>query len=284
MDLIDLLVGSEGTLGVTTEITLEAIPKVPTAMALLQCTSEEEALQLITELGNQEPEKRKSREPGGISAVEFIGENALKLLRKKGHAIADDVKSLLLVQAEIPDGDLTSLELLAETYKSDDFPIGMPNNPDTQKEFLALREAVPITVHEKVGELQSEKVGADPCVKPDRLPELMNIYYEEFGKAGIEVYAWGHGEGNFHFNVICPYEQLARAREIMVICGNRVIDELKGTMMAEHGTGKNAQKKGFLIKMFGEEGVNEMREVKKAFDPQGILSPGNMFEFSVQTS
>jgi hypothetical protein len=53
---------------------------------------------------------------------------------------------------------------------------------------------------------------------------------------------------------------------------------------AEHGTGQNAQKKGFLVTMFGEKGVEEMRQVKRAFDPEGILSPGNMFDLSVQTN
>jgi FAD/FMN-containing dehydrogenase len=190
---------------------------------------------------------------------------------------------LLLVQAEMPDGDEKSLDLLADACSSD-FDIGMPGDTATQEKFIELREAVPKTVNEKVRGLGSQKVGADPCVKPELLPDLMRIYYEEFGKEGINVYAWGHGEGNFHFNVICPPAQLAQARKIAVICGNRVIAELHGTMMAEHGTGQNAQKKGFLVTMFGEKGVEEMRQVKRAFDPEGILSPGNMFDLSVQTN
>src|SRR5208282_4289327 len=69
MDLVDLIAGSEGTLGIITEATVRVLEEPPTTMALIPCDSDQQAFELITRLEGQEPEKRTTLEPGGISAV-----------------------------------------------------------------------------------------------------------------------------------------------------------------------------------------------------------------------
>ena len=71
------------------------------------------------------------------------------------------------------------------------------------------------------------------------------------------------------------YEELERAKEIYALMAKKVL-ELKGTVSAEHGIGKLKHK--YLEMMFGEEGINEMRRVKKVFDPDMLLNNGNMFQ------
>lgn len=282
MDFIDLLIGAEGTLGVITDVKLKVIKEPKTAMALISCESEEQAMDLIAQLREQEPEKRETYEPGGISAVEYIGLNAVKLIRAFGNSRPPkNANALVLVQVESPDGNDESLSQMAETCDQLGIQyIGLaePNDRSTKERFIRIREDVPTTVNDLVGRLGSTKVGADPCVQPKDLKELMRIYREGFDAAGLQYFAWGHGEGNIHFNAIPQPEQISAAQQVILDCGKTVIRDLGGTGMAEHGVGKNKIKQKLLVDMYGEEGIAQMKAVKQALDPEWKLASGNLFQ------
>lgn len=287
MDLIDLFVGSEGTLGVITEAKIKLLKEPPTWMALVPCESDKQALELVGRLRNQEPEKRDTLEQGGISAVEYIGSDAVNLVREHGGPNItkppEEGNAFLLVQIE--EGNEDSLAAFYENCVEsdiDDFYVAEANDRILKARFTDIRESVPITVNEQVAERKKAdtavtKVGADPCVKPEDLDQMMEIYATELKKAGITFFVWGHGEGNLHYNALPDSEQaVMRAQAAVQRAGEKVITELGGTGTAEHGVGKNPAKQGLLTALYGS-GVNEMRAVKGAFDPQGVMAPGNIF-------
>ncbi len=285
MDMLDLVVGSEGTLGVITEVTLHVREEPPTTLLLIPCVDDAQALDLNARLREQEPEKRITREPGGISAVEIMGENAVNLIRRESKIKPpENAGALLLVQVEMPDGKEDSLVQVLETCATLPIPIpddhilgAMPDDTAGKGRFIAVREAIPLMVNELVRHKGSTKVGTDSCVQPVDLPKLVSVFDTEFGNRGVDYYWWGHGEGNFHCNAIPSQDHISIAREAALRVGERAITQLQGVGTAEHGVGKNAQKQALLKILYGEQGINQMRNVKKAFDYQGKMAPGNIF-------
>lgn len=301
MDLIDLIAGSEGTLGIITEATIRVLEEPATTMALVPCTSEQQAFDLISQLEQQEPEKRVTLEAGGISAVEVIGARATTLLRETGpimdKAGADvrlpDGAAFLLVQIE--EGEKDSLSLFAEHCEAvgidlETVSMAEPSDHKLKDQFITIRETVPRRVNEAIRRRKEQdaavtKVGADPCVKPERIADMMRIFQEEYDTAEVEFYWWGHGEGNIHYNAL-PYtaEEVERAKLAALRAGVRVIKELNGVGTAEHGVGKNIMKQLLLLALYGEKGANDMLAVKYAFDPAGILARGNIIDLSALQS
>jgi D-lactate dehydrogenase (cytochrome) len=295
MDLIDLFAGSEGTLGVITEAKIKVMEEPPTMMALVPCDSDEQALKLIARLWGQESEKRETLEPGGISAVEYIGSSAVNLLKEHGKTIprgagAEDAKAFLLVQVEdVAD----SVEAFINNFSEERIADFLPAHPDPDimpekdyhdktEGFTNFRESVPLTVNEQIAALKVTKVGADPCVKPEKLKQMIAIYDEESDRAGIKrpIY-WGHGEGNLHPNFLPENEEEVKlAMRVVLKAGERVMAELHGTATAEHGIGRNEIKKALVLAQHGRQGIKEMYAVKQAVDPYGRLAPGNIFSLA----
>lgn len=303
MDLVDLIVGSEGTLGVVTEVTLEVKKEPPTVMAMVGCDDDKQAIELMMQLRKQEAEKRKTLEPGGISAVEIMGEKAVELLRKNGKNVPKNGKSFLLVQIEVPenfeitddpvpsDGPANSYHYFLKNcidkkVSTNNIYTASPDMKDDyddlKKEFTALREAVPIGVNKLIEQNQKNdkgvtKVGSDACVPPELADKAISLYKTGFSKNGLEWYFWGHGEGNFHVNAVPKStEETEKAKEIIARVGRVLIKRYKGVGTSEHGVGKNPTKIGLLKLLYGDDVTDKMQEVMDAFDPFRVFGVGNL--------
>lgn len=289
MDLVDLFVGSEGTLGVIAEATVKALPEPATYMAMVSCSNDKQALDLLTELRTHDINKRLSLQPGGISAVEYMGSKAVELVKKYGSIKPpENSAALLFAQVEGTEEDLLAFADICQKHGVDEdnvFP-AMPQDRLEKASFIVMREAAPITVNEQIARFKQKdpaitKVGADPCVNPEDIGTMIDIYSEEFAANGIDFVTWGHGEGNLHFNTLpTTADEVERAKQVILSAGKRIITELRGTGTAEHGVGKNIIKQQLLIALYGEQGVDQMRAVKQAFDPTGVMAPGNIFPVS----
>jgi D-lactate dehydrogenase (cytochrome) len=112
-----------------------------------------------------------------------------------------------------------------------------------------------------------EKVGA-----------LLGFYAAEFERRGLDAAVWGHvSDGNLHPNVIPrSFADVESGREAILAFGREAL-RLGGAPLAEHGVGRNPIKQELLRMMYGDEGIEEMRRVKRAFDPEWKLSPGVLF-------
>jgi D-lactate dehydrogenase (cytochrome) len=303
MDLIDLFIGSEGTLGVITTVTFRTLSPVPTtALALIPCRSEPEALALVADL-RQEP---------SVAAIEHMDRRCLEILHEDGADRQQDVsfpagtELALLLQMELPAGT-SEADAFAEIESSlspgapstslrrvcrlldahgvfDDTEMALPGNARRAGQLIAIREAVPAGVNHRVGRAQRDidrriaKTAADMIVPFDRFAEMMRIYRDGFAARGLDVAVWGHiSDGNVHPNVLPrSYEDVERGKDAILFFG-REVARLGGCPLAEHGVGRNPIKQTLLRELYGDAGIDQMRAVKRALDPDGKLAPGVIF-------
>jgi D-lactate dehydrogenase (cytochrome) len=314
MDLVDLFIGSEGTLGVITDVTFRILSPAPsTAFAMVPSTSEQQALALVESLRDASRRTWNDRDPNGINvaAIEHMDRRSLEIAREDGvlarHNVSlpDDTGIALLVQLEVP-ASVTpdaAYEQIASALESAaaDSPLGrfcraldaaglfaraeiaLPSQRRIE-DLIAVREAVPEGVNRRVGDAKRTvderitKTAADMIVPFERFAEMMEIYRRGFAARGLDYAIWGHiSDGNVHPNVIPgSYDDVVQGREAILDFG-REVTRLGGSPLAEHGVGRNPIKQALLRQMYGEEGIEQMRAVKRALDPGWKLAPGVIF-------
>jgi len=300
MDLIDLFIGSEGTLGVIVAATLRVVPVRPAqCLAFVPVPTRETALTLVTTL----------REHPSVAAIEHMDSACLALLhedgvdRQFGVSIPDDTAIALLVTLELPP-ETTGARAYDDIgrFREADTPLGrfcdvldragvlehveiaVPGNHARAAQLLAVREAVPAAVNARVGRAKARidpriaKTAADMIVPFDRLGALMRLYDEEFARRGLEAAVWGHiSDGNLHPNVIPrSMDDVESGKEAIRVFGREVI-RLGGSPLAEHGVGRNPVKQELLRDLYGDAGIEDMRRVKESLDPEYKLAAGVIF-------
>jgi D-lactate dehydrogenase (cytochrome) len=289
MDLVDLFIGSEGTLGVVTEVTLRVLPERP-AQCLVFATLDNRsaALRLVADL-------RRHAAANGVAAIEHMDRRSLALLREDGIdrqfgvTIAADADIGLLIAFELESALADSAadhvgRVLAAAGIDRDVDVALPHDRARAAQLTAVREAVPAAVNARVGRAQQSidpsisKTAADMIVPFERLGELMDLYDAEFARRGLDAAVWGHiSDGNLHPNVLPrSAADVASGRDAILQFG-RVVMQMGGSPLAEHGVGRNPTKQQLLREMYGEHGIDEMRAVKRALDPDWKFAPGVLF-------
>ena len=275
MDLVDLFVGAEGTLGVVTEITLKLLPKPGPLNGLTAFfRSEEAALQFV----------RFLREETDPVAIEFFDRHALDLMRrmKSEEPAFSGLPELhpgyhtaiyFEFDGEVPDTVAAEAETAVECWFSEG-----EREIETLK---SLRHAVPESVNMLISERKRAvpgltKLGTDMSVPDEHLEDVMHMYHEGLNAADLEYVIFGHiGNSHVHVNILPrSMEEYERDRALYLEWAKQVV-EWGGSVSAEHGIGKI--KTGFLQLMYGDEGIKAMKGLKKLFDPAGRLNPGNLF-------
>ena len=299
MDLIDLFIGSEGTLGVITKATLDAIPMPSIHWALVACPNEQKALdvnQRLRELSLETREKRKGGDINprviDISAIEYVDAPSMRVLREDGQSKRGitpplEAKTMLIIQVEKADGDTSEelgLRLLSEVEKyglSEGFQFAPPDNTGQIKYLTDMRKAVPDGVNRRVKENQVTKMAGDFIVPMDKVKEMLEFARKTCEDLDLDLYIWGHSsDGNFHPNIVAKTPEDAElAKRALFEIGKKVI-ELGGSPIAEHGVGRNKTKQALLKLLYTPAEIGQMRQVKRALDPEGKLAPGNIFAMS----
>jgi D-lactate dehydrogenase (cytochrome) len=197
-------------------------------------------------------------------------------------------------EPEAPDSPVVRfLRLLADAYRAnlaepgwlDRIDIAVPGDRRRASQLLAFREAVPAAVNARIAVAQHasdpriEKTAADMIVPFDRFGAFLDFHEREFGRRGLDAAIWGHiSDGNLHPNVIPrTFADVESGREAILAFGREAI-RLGGSPLAEHGVGRSRTKKRLLVELYGEAGVEDMRRVKRALDPEWKLAPGVLFE------
>ena len=315
MDLIDLFIGSEGTLGVITDVTFSVLPlPASRVLALVPAPSEAAGLRLVANLRHAAQQTWQAGDPRGIdlAAIEHLDRRCLQLLKedgtdvKLGVVVPPSTELALLVQLELPeeltpaaafdqiaaalsaDPPDTALirfcRLLQSHEVFDRTELALPGDERRASQFLAFREAAPIAVNRRVAAAKRtidpriDKTAADMIAPFDRLSDMMSMYRDGYTRRGLDYAIWGHiSDGNLHPNVIPhSYEDVVAGREAILEFGRQVA-RLGGSPLAEHGVGRSAVKQALLRELYGDAAIEEMRAIKRVLDPDWKLAPGVIF-------
>ena len=290
LDLVDLFVGSEGTLGVIVEATLRVKQRPLRCVALVTCESEEQAVKVSAGL---RAEAERVHDPLEVAAIEYIDSKSLQLLDEATFARAGIARpaapaTLLLVQLETEKGvdpALARFQELLQGHRVDSDPIvALPDDERTAARLFELREAVPAAVNARVAAAKArvhpdiQKTAGDFIVPSASIDRAFALYRDAFERRGLDYAIWGHiSDGNLHPNLIPrSLDDVEKGRDALREMARGVI-ALGGAPLAEHGVGRNPIKQMFLRDLYGEQGIEEMRAVKRALDPEGKLAAGVLF-------
>ena len=281
MDLIDLFIGSEGILGIISEISIGLIKlkKEPVAvLAFFNCESN--ALAYVSAL-------RGMKERGVIS-VEYFGSNALDFIRPEFPALRQNLGAAVLCEAEAGRLDLMAeISALLERHGAvEDWCAATSGDRRDMKEF---RHSLPEAVNLYLKQHDSHKISTDFVVPEPAFPEMMGRYRDAerkfragFRRQGAHCVLFGHiGDCHLHLNFITATEaERAYAKELHLDLAKAAVS-LGGTISGEHGVGKKTVQVGarqapYLELMYGRKGIEEISRAKGALDPGWLLNPGNM--------
>ncbi len=280
---VDLIVGSEGTLGIATRITVDLLP-LPrffiAAMAFFPSIAE--AVTFVTVAD-------RARRTGGNVAprcLELFDDGSLEMIRPRAGALGiprSAGAAIFFEQECSPEDEETVLGAWLQLIESceglaDDTIVAV--NEARQEELRRLRHALPATMNEKGRAARANgglKVGTDWAVPLSRVGTMIEEatgIAREFGGFFIR---YGHiGNGHPHFNMIADdAAALKKGRQAAHRMCLRAV-ELGGTVTAEHGVGK--LKREYVRHQYPAWVVEAMKSVKRTLDPAGILAPGNIFE------
>ena len=272
-NLTQLIVGSEGSLGIVTSITLGLVKKPPyNNTVLMSFESLEDALKAILLLRNSAVD---------ISAIEFIEREALDIVATyEGHstiAIENNCAAHLLIELESSSAAAMDqqLSMLAEIMESATYLNIIVADGSEQKELLwRMRKLIGHAVRH-----YSIYREVDTVVPANKMVSLIQHVKSIGEKFGFKSICYGHaGNGNVHVNILKENIAKAQWHNILKNGVGEIFDEvirLGGSLSGEHGIG--ILNKEFMSKQFTEVELDLMRDIKKVFDPKGILNPGKIF-------
>ena len=265
-----ILIGSEGTLAVLTELTLKLIPKPKYTKGYMGIfPSVEDAMNAVFK------SLASGANPVAMEVMDALVVQALK--EKLGVDLPEDAGALLIgdVDGNVPEEVAFQLETLEASFKENNAQQFIVANDDTHRNELwyARRNASPsITI------FGNKKLNEDISVPRSMLPEALKAIYAIGDKYGFKVPCFGHaGDGNIHVNVMVVdgsnEEELDRGHQAIEEIFQMVVD-MGGTLSGEHGIGTS--KAPFMGIAFNEMEIQLFKDIKKSFDPNNILSPGKM--------
>ena len=268
-DLTRLMVGSEGTLGVITEVTLRVYP-LPEAISAATCTfpSIDAAVRTtiqIIQMGIP------------IARCELLDAHAVRAVNRHDKLTLTEAPMLLMEfhgsEASVAEQAATVQEIAAE-FGGAGFEWATTPEART-KLWTARHHAYFAGAQMKPG---CRTVSTDTCVPISRLAECVTTASEAATAAGMQHYIVGHvGDGNFHIAYLVD-PKIPAERELAERLNQELVQraiDVQGTCSGEHGIGLH--KMDFLVSEAGAGAIDMMRTLKRALDPKNIMNPGKIF-------
>ena len=268
-DLTRLMVGSEGTLGVITEVTLKLYP-LPEAISAATCSfpTIEAAVRCVIQviqLGVP------------IARCELIDANTVRMVNAHSKLGLRE-EHMLLMEFH---GSPASVQEQAETVQEIASEFGgnafqWATTPEERTRLWTARHnAYFAAIQSKPG---CRAISTDTCVPISKLADCLLDSVAEADASGIPYFLVGHvGDGNFHFGYLID-PAIPEERRVAEQLNHQLVSRalrLEGTCTGEHGVGLH--KMDFLLTEAGSGAVNMMRTLKRALDPDNILNPGKIF-------
>lgn len=282
MDLIDLFIGSEGTLGVVTEVELSLLPQPEGVLAGVVFFKTEDSLLAFVREARERSLETRARSGEGLDAraLEYFDGEALKFLRERYPLVPLGAAGAVFFEQETTSQTEEALMgdwlELVENHDALADESWFGTNEHDRAEMRAFRHALPVMVNEWLARRGQRKVSTDMAVPDDKFPEMLRFYKETLRAGRLAYVIFGHiGDNHVHVNILPRDDaEQAAARETYGRFVERAVS-LGGTISAEHGVGKI--KREYLRSLYGERSLREMAELKRAFDPACVLGRGNVF-------
>lgn len=271
-NLTQLMIGSEGTLGIITKIVVKLIP-LPTLDALLLASfpTNEAACAAVSAIFR-----------AGIvpSALEFMERRGVEWVKEHDDIafdLQDGIEAFLLIEVDgnnqdVIFADCEKINAVLEAYDCRD--VLFADSSAQKEELWRLRRTMAVSV--KSNSVYKEE---DTVVPRAALPQLINGIKEIGGKYGFESVCYGHaGDGNLHVNIIKANMSDADWNNKLKFGIQEIFEltvSLGGTLSGEHGIG--LVQKDFMPIKYSDVHFALWHGIKKVFDPKGILNPGKIF-------
>jgi D-lactate dehydrogenase (cytochrome) len=268
-DLTRLMVGSEGTLGVMTEITVRLYPQ-PEAVSAAVCSfpSIDAAVRTtiqVIQMGVP------------IARCELLDANAVRAVNRHDRLTLKESPMLLMEFHGSPTGvaeQAAVVQEVASEFGGEDFEWATTPEERTRL-WTARHHAYFAALQTKPG---SRCVTTDTCVPISRLAECIAENMDEVEASGLPYFIVGHvGDGNFHLGYLID-PAIPAERETAERLNRQLVEralKMDGTCTGEHGIGLH--KMDFLVSEAGAGAVAVMRSLKRAMDPKNIMNPGKIF-------
>ncbi len=295
MDVLDLFIGSEGTLGVIVEIELKLLPKPEGFLSgVVFFSTEGELLSFVAEARRRSLATRGSsrRVSKGVlppanstdqldaRALEYFDSESLGFLRQEYPTIPDAAIGAVFFEQETTTANEEELMngwlALLERHQALADESWFATNEQDQAKLREFRHALPVLMNEWFARYQQRKVSTDMAVPDEQFAGMLKFYQDALRGGDLRYTIFGHiGDNHVHVNILPRDDaEATKAWQIYQTFIQRAV-AVGGTISAEHGIGK--LKREYLRELYGEEHLREMAGLKRAFDPAGILGRGNMF-------
>lgn len=267
-DLTRLFVGSEGTLGIITKITLKLIPLPETKATILALfTRVEDTAEAVSAIVAAKVIP---------STIEFMDRASIRCSEQANPmGIPENIEGLLLIEV---DGNRASIDtqtakirkVLSEHNAAD---IRLASDPTEADRLWQARR----TVSQATYNLNPVKIAEDVVVPRSQIPTLIRFLEKAEERFGVPILSFGHaGDGNFHVSIMIketPEDRRKAEEAVKEIFAETI--RLGGTLSGEHGIGTS--KAAYLDMELSPEVIATMKSIKRLFDPNNILNPGKIF-------
>jgi glycolate oxidase len=267
-NLNDLLVSSEGTLGIFTEIMVKLIPRPRTKKTMLVHFPElEQAALTVSHI---------IADRIIPATLEFLDKITIKCVEDYAHVgLPLDVEAVLLIEVDGHPGqveeDAAAIRIICEKHKCSFFQVAATAD-EALKLATARRVALSALARSKPTTILEDATVPRSCIAP-----MVKMIQKTAQKYNLTIGTFGHaGDGNLHPTCLTDErdkDEIARTHAAFTEIFDAAI-AMGGTITGEHGVGMAKMK--YLPKMVGEVGIRVMRGIKGAFDPKGILNPGKI--------
>lgn len=286
MDILDLFIGSEGTLGVIVEAELILVPRpISLLSGVVFFRSRESLLSFMADVRSASLATRQSqRAPQSplldARALEYFDRQSLVFLRQKYDSVPAEAAGALFFEQETSpeteDALMTAWLGLLDRHQALADESWFATTEQDQEKLREFRHQLPVLMNEWFARYNQRKVSTDMAVPDEKFADMLAFYDETLRASDLRYTIFGHiGDNHVHVNILPRDDKEAeRARAIYMTFARRAV-EVGGTISAEHGIGK--LKRESLQLLYNEEHLREMAALKRAFDPGAILGRGNMF-------
>jgi D-lactate dehydrogenase (cytochrome) len=289
LDLIDLFIGSEGTLGIITEVEVRLNRKPPLMLAGISFfDSSDRAFEFVFRIKESMKSMQSSICP---DAIEFFDGHSLQMIRSMERSnaftfpVPEDAGAAVFFEQPASEDNLDELyasyDALLNRCGTDMDKTWGGVDSDTLERLRAFRHAVPEKVNQVIGTRQRDcpdihKISTDFAVPDGQLASMTDDYRSRLGRDGLDFVIFGHiGENHLHVNILPKnVAELTKARDAYQDLAERAVAR-GGTISAEHGIGK--LKKKLMGLMYDAGALNDMQRIRHQLDPSGILCRGNIF-------